>query len=67
MASLTEATQPKERDNMDKETLEKRIEELKKQQNQAIATAQMCEGAIQDSQYWISQLDKPEEEKENNG
>ncbi len=52
---------------MDKETLEKRIEELKKQQNQAIATAQMCEGAIQDSQYWISQLDKPEEEKENNG
>lgn len=55
---------------MDKASLEQRLEELKKFQREKILEAQAAEGAIQDCQFWLDELNKPEEEKketENNG
>lgn len=47
---------------MTKEQIEKRIAELQKQIEQVNANGNALMGAIQDCQYWLAQLDKPEEE-----
>lgn len=51
---------------MDKLTITKRIDELKKFQQAKIQEAQAAEGAIQDCLYWLDELEKPKEEKKEN-
>ena len=46
------------------EKLQQRIEELKAQREQAIANANAYAGAIQECEYWITQIKTLEEEKE---
>lgn len=48
---------------MDKETIIKRLEELRETRIQALANVNAIEGAIQDCLYWSNELDKVKEEK----
>lgn len=57
---------------MTKELIEKRIQDLKahkeslvKSMDQVTAELNATEGAILDSQYWLDQLNKPQEETKN--
>ena len=49
---------------MDKETILKRIELLRKEREITIANVNAYNGAIQEAEYWLKQLDKPEDKKE---
>lgn len=49
---------------MNKEMLEKRINELQSQKDMSIANANACAGGIEDCKYWLHVLD--EEEKKLN-
>lgn len=54
---------------IDKEKLEVRIAELQKQLDQVTANGNAIVGAIQDCEYWLSQLEqenivKPKEKKD---
>ena len=40
------------------EVVEERLRELHEQRAQALATLNACEGAIQDCEFWLAQLDK---------
>jgi hypothetical protein len=49
---------------MTKEQLQERIEALRKDRKQSEAMCIMIDGALQDCEHWINQLDKePEDEK----
>lgn len=48
---------------MNKETIEKRIQQLKAEQQQFVANVHGCEGAIQDCNFWLNELNKPEEKE----
>lgn len=42
-----------------REAIEARLADLKAQRDQLIANINACGGAIQDCEYWLSQLDAP--------
>jgi hypothetical protein len=47
---------------MDKVKLQERINQLNAEKDNAIRHASACDGAIQDCNYWIAELDKKENE-----
>lgn len=49
---------------MDKTQVQDRIKQLETEREQVKATLLAYEGAIQDCNYWLSQMDKPKETKE---
>ena len=49
--------------NMNKEQIQDRIKKLENEREQLKATLLAYEGAIQDCNYWLQELDKPSEEK----
>lgn len=49
---------------MIKESIQERIELLKKDKNYHSNMLQMIEGAIQDCQHWLSELEKEEDNSE---
>lgn len=48
---------------MTKEQLQERITKLTQEREQVKATLAAYEGAIQESTFWLSQLDQPTEDK----
>ena len=49
---------------MNRELLEKRLVELVEQRDQMIANINLVLGAIQDCEYWLSQIDEPQQPEE---
>ena len=47
-----------------KEAIIERLERLKADRDQVMGNLNALEGAIIDCQYWLEQLEKPEEDKE---
>jgi hypothetical protein len=48
---------------MDKETIEKRLTELKKSLEQVTANGNALVGAIQECEYWLKRAEEEEKEK----
>jgi hypothetical protein len=49
---------------MNKEIIEQRKDELKKQLDQVLANANALHGAIQECEYWLSVLNAPQDQIE---
>lgn len=57
-------TPPAQPASIGRSALEKRLDGLKQAHLQAVANVQALDGAIQDVEYWLAELDKAEKEAE---